>query len=267
MKISLFTSNDFRHNYLIKFLSNFCDELFVFQESKIPFGGIKTGKKQNSKILDSYLKKVTEAQNKIFKENVENKKNKKIKICPILFGDLNKLSLFKFKEFLNSDIYIVYGSSYIKGELIEFLMKKRVINIHAGVSPYYRGAGCNFWALYDGNPHLVGATIHLLSKGLDSGPILYHAMSDLKTNPFEYTMSTVKSAFHSIGERIKDSSILKIKPIFQDKNKEIRYSKKNDFNENVVKEYFKKEINLNSKNFDTTLLIEPFFLKKNDIFV
>tara|TARA_B100001057_G_scaffold471241_1_gene533380 strand:- start:775 stop:1578 length:804 start_codon:yes stop_codon:yes gene_type:complete len=267
MKITLFTSNDLRHNYLINFLANFCDKLFVIQESKTFLNDINNAKKQNSKILENYLKKVTEAQNKIFKEELVNKKNKKIIILPILYGDLNKLSLFKFKEFLNSDIYIVYGSSYIKGELIEFLMKKRAINIHAGVSPYYRGAGCNFWALYDGNPHLVGATIHLLSKGLDSGPILYHAMSDLKTNPFEYTMSTVKSAFHSIGERIKDSSILKIKPIFQDKNKEIRYSKKNDFNENVVKEYFKKEINLNSKNFDTTLLIEPFFLKKNDIFV
>ena len=39
-------------------------------------------------------------------------------------------------------------------------------------------------------------------------------------------MSTVKSAFHSIAERIKDGSILKIKPLIQDKAKEIRYSKK-----------------------------------------
>ena len=267
MQITLFTSNDLRHSYLIKFLANFCDKLFVIQESKTFLNDINNAKKQNSKILENYLKKVTEAQNKIFKGELVNKNNKKIKILPILFGDLNKLSLSKLKEFLNSDIYIVYGSSYIKGDLIELLVKKKTINIHAGVSPYYRGAGCNFWALYDGNPHLVGSTIHLLSKGLDSGPILYHAMSNLKTNPFEYTMSSVKSAFHSIGERIKDSSIFEIKPIFQDKNKEIRYSKINDFNEDTVREYFKKEINLNSKDFDTSLLREPFFLEKKDVFV
>ncbi len=71
--------------------------------------------------------------------------------------------------------------------------KQKAINIHAGVSPYYRGTDCNFWALYDDNPHLVGTTIHLLSKGLDSGPMLYHAMSNLKTNPFEYTMSTISN--------------------------------------------------------------------------
>ena len=72
-------------------------------------------------------------------------------------------------------------------------------------------------------------------------------------------MSTVKSAFHSIAERIKDGSIFKIKPLIQDKTKEIKYTKKGDFSEEVVKEYFEKKIDLNSKKFDNTLLKDPFF--------
>jgi methionyl-tRNA formyltransferase len=116
--------------------------------------------------------------------------------------------------------------------------------------------------LYDSNPHLVGATIHLLSRGLDSGPILFHAMSYIKTDPFEYTMSTVKSAFHSIAERIKDESIFKIKAVPQDKSREIRYSKKTEFNEKSLKIYLKKKINLNIKKFDNSFLKDPFFLKK-----
>ena len=90
--------------------------------------------------------------------------------------------------------------------------------------------------------------------------MLYHAMSNIKTNPFEYTMSTVKSAFHSIAERIKDKSIFEINPTIQNKDNEIRYSKKIEFNEKVIKNYFKKKINLNSKKFDNSLLKEPFFL-------
>ena len=89
--------------------------------------------------------------------------------------------------------------------------------------------------------------------------MLYHAMSNLKTNSFEYTMSTVKSAFHSVAERIKDGSIFKIKPLVQDKIKEIRYTKKVDFSEEAVKEYFKKKIDLDSKKFDNSLLKDPFF--------
>ena len=60
-------------------------------------------------------------------------------------GDLNYLNLNNLKKFLSSDIYIVFGSSYIKGKLVDFLIKK-AINIHMGVSPYW-GCDCNFWAL------------------------------------------------------------------------------------------------------------------------
>jgi methionyl-tRNA formyltransferase len=260
MKVTLFTSNNHRHNYFINLLSNFCDELWVIQECKTLFMDKNNEKYENKNIIEEYFNKVLEAQNKIFKKEFVNKNNKNIKTLPILNGELNKLPLSYLDDFLKSDIYVVFGSSYIKGELVDFLVKKKAINIHAGVSPYYRGTDCNFWALYDDNPHLVGTTIHLLSKGLDTGPILYHAMSNLKSNPFEYTMSTVKSAFHSITERIKDGSIFTIKSIFQDKIKEVRYSKKSNFSEQTVKEYFEKKIDLYSKKFDNSLLKEPFFL-------
>jgi len=260
MKVTLFTSNNHRHNYLINLLSNFCDELWVVQECKTLFTEKNDGKYQNKNFIEKYFIKVLEAQNKIFKKEFVNKNNKNIRTLPILNGELNKLPLSYLDDFLKSDIYVVFGSSYIKGELVDFLVKQKAINIHAGVSPYYRGTDCNFWALYDDNPHLVGSTIHLLSKGLDSGPMLYHAMSNLKTNPFEYTMSTVKSAFHSIAEKIKDGSIFTIKPLAQDKVKEVRYSKKSEFSEEIIKEYFEKKIDLNSKKFDNSLLKEPFFL-------
>ena len=260
MKITLLTSNKNRHNYLINLLSTICDELFVIQECDTIFPGVIPGHYQASPILKKYFENVNNVQSKLFGKSYVNNLKKNIKILPMLTGDLNKCPIDLLSDFLKSDVYVVFGSSYIKGELIDFLLEQRAINIHAGVSPYYRGTDCNFWALYDDNPHLMGTTIHLLSRGLDSGPILYHAMSNIKTNPFEYSMSTIKSAFHSIAERIKDNSIFKINPFIQDKIKEIRYSKKNEFNEEVVKEYFKKEINLHNKKFDNSLLKEPFFL-------
>ena len=262
MKITLFTSNKNRHNYLINLLSEVSDELYVIQECDTIFPGIVPGHYQVSPTMKKYFENVSNAQFHLFGNSYVNNKKKNIKILPMISGDLNKCSMDLLSNFLKSDYYIIFGSSYIKGELIEFLLNKRAINIHAGVSPYYRGTDCNFWALYDDNPHQVGATIHLLSKGLDSGPVLYHAMSDLKNNPFEYTMSTIKSAFHSIAERIKDGSIFKINPEVLNKKEEVRYSKKSEFNEEIVKKYFEKEIDLNKKEFDNSLLKEPFFLKK-----
>ena len=260
MKITLFTSNKNRNNYLINLFSKFCEELFVVQECGTIFPGVVPGHYPVSETMKNYFENVNAAQNKLFGNSYVNIFKKNIKILSILSGDLNKCSLNFLSNFLESDIYVVFGSSYIKGELVDFLVEKKTINIHMGVSPYYKGTDCNFWALYDNNPHLVGATIHMLSKGLDSGPILYHAMSNLKSNAFEYTMSTVKSAFHSIAERIYDKSIFNIEPEIQDISKKIRYSKKIEFNKEIVKNYFNKKIDLNSKQFDNLLLKEPFFL-------
>ena len=260
MKITLFTSNNSRHIYLINLLQKYCDELCVIQECKTIFNGVVPGRHPVSNIFKKYFENVDNAQKKLFKHFYVSQFNKNIKILPIQYGDLNYCNLDMLSEFLNSDFYIVFGASYIKGDLVDYLVEKKAINIHAGVSPYYRGTDCNFWALYDNNPHLVGATIHMLSKELDSGPMLYHAMSKLKSNPFEYTMSAVKSAFHSIAERVIDKSIFNIEYKIQDKSKEIRYTKKIDFNAEVVKNYFNKTIDLNSKQFDNSLLKEPFFL-------
>ena len=44
-----------------------------------------------------------------------------------------------------------------------------------------------------------------------------------------------------------DKSIFTYTPLIQDIKKEIRYTKKIDFNDKVVQEYLKKKINLNSK--------------------
>ena len=260
MKVTLLTSNNNRHNYLVNSLSECCDELFVIQECATIFPGVIPGHYLASETMKNYFEKVNDAQLNLFGNSYVNTTSKNVKILPMLMGDLNNCSLKSISDFLKSDIYVVFGSSYIKGDLIDFLVKQRALNIHMGVSPYYRGTDCNFWALYDNNPHLVGATIHMLSKGLDSGPMLYHAMSKLKTDPYEYTMSTVKAAFHSIAEKIKDKTIFEIEPMMQEKSKEVRYSKKIEFNEKIVNEYFNMNIDLNSKPFNNLLLKEPFFL-------
>ena len=51
MKITLFTSNKNRHNYLINLLSKISDELFVVQECETIFPGIVPGHYQASVIM------------------------------------------------------------------------------------------------------------------------------------------------------------------------------------------------------------------------
>ena len=257
MNITLITSDQIRHNYLVNLLSNIATKLNVIQEKKTFF----SNQNKISNLMKNYFLKVDDAQKKVFGNAAIDKKNKNIKLLSLENKELEKCSLNSLSDFLNSDIFIVFGSSFIKKDLVNFLIDHNALNIHLGISPYYRGTDCNFWALFDNNPHLVGATIHLLSKGLDSGQILYHALSEIKEDPFIYTMSAVKSAFESIAQKIENKTIFEHTPEIQDKSKEIKYSKKNEFNDEVIKKFFLNKIDLNSKIFKLDLYKNPYFLK------
>jgi hypothetical protein len=79
---------------------------------------------------------------------------------------------------LQPDVILVFGTSLLKQPLIE-RFEGRIINLHLGLSPYYRGAGTNFWPLVNREPEYCGATIHLLDAGVDSGPILAHVRPEI----------------------------------------------------------------------------------------
>jgi hypothetical protein len=158
-------------------------------------------------------------------------------------GDLNMVPLNSLRRVLECGTAIVFGASYIKSPLIEELMKTRAVNIHMGVSPFYRGSSCNFWALYDGNAHLVGATIHMLSRGLDSGDMLYHALpAPEAVDPFVLGMLAVRAAQESLVRKVADGSILSCKPVQQNKSLQIRYTRNKDFNDAVAAEFLARKI-------------------------
>lgn len=73
---------------------------------------------------------------------------------------------------LAPELLVSYGPSLIKGRLVDFF-QGRFLNVHLGISPEYRGAGCNFWALVNGEPEYVGATFMFIDRGIDSGEIIH----------------------------------------------------------------------------------------------
>ena len=82
MKITLFTANQNRHNYLVNLLSNNCDELFVVQENRTIFPGIVPGYYAATKTMKKYFENVVNAQSKIFGNSHINGKNKNIHLFP-----------------------------------------------------------------------------------------------------------------------------------------------------------------------------------------
>src|SRR4029077_4353932 len=59
------------------------------------------------------------------------------------------------------------------------------LNVHAGITPRYRGVHGGYWALAEGSPELCGVTIHRVDAGVDTGPIVEQAkISPAETDNF-----------------------------------------------------------------------------------
>ena len=125
MKITVFTSNNFRHNYLINKLSKVSDNLNIVQEVNTLFPGSVNDYHKKNDLIKEYFNKVNKAQNIIFQDKPIQLNLKKINFLSIKYNDLNNCSLNLLKNFLNSDLYIIFGASFIKNKLLRFLIKEK----------------------------------------------------------------------------------------------------------------------------------------------
>ena len=257
MKVTIFSSNQPRHLNLVKEFAKISSEVFFITEVKTVFPGVIADFFQKSDVMQSYFRNVIASERQIFGDI--NFLPKNVKTLAIKSGELNLLKEFQLQDALLSDIYIVFGASYIKGWLISFLIENRAINIHMGLSPYYRGSSCNFWAMYDNNPGHVGATIHYLSKGLDSGDILFHCVPKMTRgdSPFDFTMRSVLAAQESLVKAVKGGEMFSLHPVKQNKTKELRYTRNEDFTDGVAKAFLERRINLGTQELVYPDLVQP----------
>jgi len=229
-KVAVFTSNQPRHIALLQKLADSGFEVRAVVEAN----GLQHIGVQVSSSRRRYLAQMFAAEAKYFGNSTLTPSG--IRTLSIPMGYINSLEPSQLTDVLDCDRIVVFGSDYIKGWLINELVDRKALNIHLGISPYFRGGACNFWALFDGFPNHVGATIHLLSTGLDSGAMLFHALPTFKgESPFEFTMKAVAAA-HDCLTLALDTPLPA--PVDQDRSLQIRYSRSTDFNDEVIDQYF-----------------------------
>jgi folate-dependent phosphoribosylglycinamide formyltransferase PurN len=263
MKVTVFTGNQPRHIALINRLASVSEVTYAVVESTTVFPGLVRDFFEKSEVMQRYFSNVMTAERNLFGDLSFS--STRARTLAIKSGDLNSLRRDQLAEALHSDVYLVFGASYIKSWLIDFLLEHKALNIHMGLSPYYRGSSCNFWALYDGKPQYVGATIHMLSRGLDNGPMLYHALPELtEEGPFEFTMRAVEAAQRSLVDRMACNELENYMPQVQDRVAELRYTRNADFTDEVASEFLSREVDNSAlkealASVKRPELLHPFF--------
>jgi folate-dependent phosphoribosylglycinamide formyltransferase PurN len=192
-KIVIFTGDETRHIYFRKRLSN--DPRFEviasFCEGTEASLAARTFANENSTELEKlHVIARARAEHDFFSEPAamyEDKSHpRKLKR-----GEINSPEVVQQISELVPDLLVCYGSSLIKTELLK-LFAGRFLNVHLGLSPYYRGSGTNVWALINNEPHMVGATFMHIDAGIDTGKIIHQIRAEI----------VLGDSSHSIGNRL-----------------------------------------------------------------
>jgi folate-dependent phosphoribosylglycinamide formyltransferase PurN len=72
---------------------------------------------------------------------------------------------------LQPAVVVLHGTRVVAAPVLNAL-NCPVLNVHAGLTPRYRGVHGGYWALAEQHPEWVGTTVHLVDPGIDTGGIL-----------------------------------------------------------------------------------------------
>lgn len=193
MKLILITGDQVRHKFFADFLATQFDLELVVSEKKAYNFWDNTKHFGQSMIIKDHFRSLEITERKFFSEAEWPQ-------CKVLTIERGELRGDKIKAVLRqakADIGIVFGSGILTPDIIAEC--PTLLNVHQGISPYFRGSGTNFWPFVFGKLEYVGVTLHQIDCGVDTGGIICHGFPEISS----------KHSMHDIGcECIKTSARL-----------------------------------------------------------
>ena len=156
-------------------------------------------------------------------------------------GRLNTDQTCRFLKSAGVNTLVVYGTNLVKEPLLS-QWSDCMINLHLGLSPYYRGTATNFYPLLNEEPEYVGATIHLLDAGIDSGPIFKHVRPVITADDGPHTIGckAIQVGIEAMIEVLKRWERLAAVPVPQWQTPNAKLYLRRDYHPRQVVELYRK---------------------------
>lgn len=143
--------------------------------------------------------------------------------------DINQSACIEWALEQEVEVICLYGTG-ILGDAWLQAFPKRIINLHLGLSPHYRGSATLFWPFVHRELHFLGTTIHLATAKIDAGSILARVRPTLHVGEDYYviTNNLIRNSidiFPIVVNRYLDGDLVPI-----EQSKDIgRFCRKADF--------------------------------------
>ena len=234
MKVLLLTGHHPRHCYVAKCLADISDKLLVVSAAMGLNPAVVGDHGESNSITekwfeDRFLSEMTFFNNRCFEVDSGG-------VISVRPDEINSIYVYNLACEFEPDVIVVYGTGIIKSPLLG--LTKKIINMHLGISPYYNGAGTNWWPMYNNEYELVGTTIHYIDAGVDTGPILGHcrALIEDGDTPHMIGNKNIVAGADLLCQVVQTVCSNYIEPVPQWKVSRPVYMMK-DFTHNVVREF------------------------------
>ena len=193
MKVIIFTGTHPRHLFVHKAIVDLGVDYFAVimkRENLLPTAP-KNLLKQDTRNFGKHFKDRQEIEIETFgnlKVSDVFHSNRTISVDPLnLNSDLVRKKVLEFKP----DIAVIFGVHLIKEPVFSILPNYK-INLHLGLSPWYRGSATLFWPFYFLKPQFAGLTFHNISHKPDAGDIFHQSTPSLSKG----------DGIHNVGTKV-----------------------------------------------------------------
>ena len=190
MKVVLLTSDSLRHKYIAHCLNEQLDLALIVTEEKSPaIESTDSLNESDAQFVDEHFKGRAASEQHYFGEYINFPD--KVVHKEVKHGAINSDAVYELICNYEPDRIILFGTSIIKNPLLSAFDHK-IINLHLGLSPYFKGSATNLFPIYHKQLECIGATIHVATAKVDEGPILHQLRPDI----------TLGDTIHDIGNKV-----------------------------------------------------------------
>lgn len=247
MRAILLTSTFRRHVFVANTVAASCDLTGVWQEHKTFQPQRYARDAEDEAVIQRHFAARDSSEERYFSAVAEVKVERGVLHRVVSAGACSDPTEVALMTAARPDVVLVFGTGILREPFLS-AFEGRIINIHLGLSPYYRGAGTNFWPLVNREPEYVGATIHYLDAGIDTGPILAHVRPRIERGdgPHDIGNKTIVAAAQALLRAASAHAAGVAHPVAQWAGGRL-YQRK-DFNADAVRALY--------RNFDTGMIGE-----------
>jgi methionyl-tRNA formyltransferase len=209
MRAAVLTSTAPRHIFFLQTMAHAFPVAAVLQQAKQNY---YVDARKESEAIRRHFVRLEESEAAEFNPRIGS-----IRLGTQLVHNLNTEMLVDQMLGASVEVVLLFGTGILKDVWLR-AFPGRIVNLHLGLSPFYRGAATLFWPIVENRLECVGTTVHLAVERVDAGAILRRIKADPQIGDSYYTLTSrlIRKSIEAMPEIVSDYLSGSIKPLAQE---------------------------------------------------